>query len=147
MEPMEGVVREGFEGLGVKVGGTWEAKPWMRLNLKERGQGNEGIKEARAKERRESGKPCFLGWHGHGRAVSFSQPRQPSSILARSGRAKRHARAKNCRKKNFFLFGPLVRSTGPPWTGPRTEFPILLDRRPDRFAPVRSGFGPSNFQP
>jgi len=27
MEPMEGVVREGFEGLGVKVGGTWEAKP------------------------------------------------------------------------------------------------------------------------
>jgi len=127
----------------------------MRLNLKERGQGNEGIKEARAKKRRENEKPCFLGWHGHGRAVSFSQPRQPSSILARSGRAKRHARAKNCRKKNFFLFGPSVHpgpDRGPNfqfyWTEDRTGLPRSGPVRSGlpRSA-VRSGFGPSNFQP
>ena len=137
---------EGCEGL--KLGA---------LNLKE-----EGRESKKAGKIEEKWKTLFFGEarahraDRHDRAVSFSQPSSRTSILARSNRAIRHAHAKNCRREKKFLL--LIRSTGPvhrsTWTGPRTEFTILMDRGPDRFVPVwsgrsavRSGFGPNNFQP
>ena len=119
-----------------------------------RGQPGQGNKGEEVKRGKNSGKPNFLGRHGHpvlhGTAVphlfSRLQPNSLGAVFWHGHTVLHGTTVPKCGrpKKKILLpvLGPPVRSTGPPvrtWTGPRTEQGNLLDRGPDRLGPVRSG--------